>query len=84
MKITIIEIDNGWTVTTDEHPVDGTPYTVAFAYDLDGGEPTGVQAGVSLLWELINLLGIRGGRYDKERAMAGIENGDKYDGGSDG
>jgi len=84
MRITITEIDNGWLVHADEHPVDGTPYTVAFAHDLDGGDPTGVQAGVALLWELIELLGIRGGRYDKERAMAGIENGDKHDGGSDG
>ena len=80
MKITIIEIDNGWLVHADEHPAGGQPYTVAFAHDLDGGDPTGVQAGVALLWELIELLGIRGGRYDKERAMAGIEQGDKYEG----
>ena len=80
MKITIIEIDNGWTVTTDEHPADGQPYTVAFAHDLDGGDPTEIKAGVDLLWELIDLLGIRGGRHDKERAMAGIEKGDKYEG----
>ena len=85
MKITIIEIDNGWTVTTDEHPADGQPHTVAFAYDRDDdGNPTEIKAGVDLLWELIDLLGIRGGRYDKERAMAGIEKGDKYEGGSDG
>ena len=79
MYIKIIEIDNGWVVTTDEHPADGQLYTAAFTYDLDGGEPTGVQAGVALLWELIELLDIRGGRHDKERAMASIEKGDKYE-----
>ena len=85
MKITITEMDNGWLVYVDRHPNTDNPSSVVFAYNEDDdGNPTEIKAGVDLLWELIDLLGIRGGRYDKERAMAGIEKGDKYEGGSDG
>ena len=80
MKITITEMDNGWLVYVDRHPNTDNPSSVVFAYGENGCKPTTIQTGVDLLWELIDLLDIRGGRYDKERAMAGIEKGDKYEG----
>ena len=51
-----------------------------YSYDEDEvfGNPTQADAGVCLLYSIVDILGLRGSRYDRERIFISKVMGDKY------
>ncbi len=62
----IVRATNGWVMTQD-----GETYVV----ERDGSS---AEVAQRLLWEVIELLGLSGSRYDAERVTVIMKPGDKY------
>ena len=83
MNINIREAENGYILSWVEEDVevdskgDYTNREMVFG---GADDPDAlVEYGCALLWELVELLGLRGGRYDRKRVRVMIEVGDKYE-----
>lgn len=74
MRIIIDEAENGFILEVlDEE--DGTKLAFGGADEEDDL----IEHGCNMLWDLIDRLGLRGGRYDRKRLRVMVEKGDKYE-----
>lgn len=72
MTLTITYAKNGWVLTEPADSPDRTDTVTVLEED-----PTEVP-GLALLWEIIDVLGLQGGRYDARRLWVGTQPGDKH------
>ncbi len=78
-EIKIESMSNGAVLSYNGYDDEGKPFKekTVFEFDIDS-EHGNWEGLIGLLWQVVELLGVCGSRYDEKRLYIGLIHGDKF------
>ncbi len=79
-EIKIEDVSNGAVLSYNGYDDEGKPFKEKTVFEFNTGseDSEGWEGLISLLWQVVELLGVCGSRYDEKRLHIGLVHGDKF------